>query len=196
MSDFRALIEWTTRQVKAHADGTPVAYLTLCPREGTSYPSRARLEVEGHGAALEARLIESLTDMAESAAAEDRTCNRVKVRLYSVKGLDDLGARTFVVDRDDDTATPAATREGETVLVIRELRQGLASQHDLIRAQTAAAFSIANDSIKQLASLQLEKAELTGALMLAEQSQSSFFQEIRPLLEQALPLLVMKLSAT
>jgi len=169
----------------------------LCPREGSSYPSRGRLDVEGAGAALEARLVELLTDIAESAAAEDRGCSRVKVRLYSQKGLDDLGARTFVVDREEDASavTVANGREGELTLVIREMRLGMASQHDLIRAQTAAAFGMAADSMKQTAALQLEKAELIGALSIAETNQKSAFDKLLPVLEQALPLLVMKLSA-
>jgi len=198
MPDFRALLDWTNRQVKARAaEETPVSYLTLCPREGSSYPSRGRLDVDSAGAALEARLVELLTDIAESAAAEDRGCSRVKVRLYSQKGLDDLGARTFVVDREEDAAanTVANGREGELTLVIREMRLGMASQHDLIRAQTAAAFGMAADSMKQTAALQLEKAELIGALSIAETNQKSAFDKLLPVLEQALPLLVMKLSS-
>jgi hypothetical protein len=75
------------------------------------------------------------------------------------------------------------------------MRLGMASQHDLIRAQTAAAFGMAADSMKQTAALQLEKAELIGALSIAETNQKSAFDKLMPVLEQALPLLVMKLSA-
>lgn len=173
-----------------------MAYLTICPREGSSYPSRGRLDVESAGAAVESRLVELLSDIAESAAAEDRPCSRVKIRLYSAKGLDDLGARTFVVDRDEEPAAggPANGREGELVLVIREMRMGMSSQHDLIRAQTAAAFAMASDSMKQTAALQLEKAELVGALSIAEQNQRSALDKVLPVLENALPLLIMKLS--
>lgn len=195
MPDFRQLIDWTNRQVKARADAdTPVSYLTLCPREGSGYPSRGRLDVDGIGTALESRLTELLTDISESAAAEDRPCSRVKVRLYSAKGLDDLGARTFVIDREDAAdAAPVNTREGELILVVRELRLGMASQHDLIRAQTAAAFTMASDSMKQSAALQLEKAELVGALAIAEQNQRSALDKVMPVLEQAIPVLMMKL---
>jgi len=194
--DFRALLDWTSRQVKARAEtDTPVAYLTLCPREGSAYPSRGRLDVDAAASGLDGRLLELLTDIAESAAAEDRPCSRVKVRLYSAKGLDDLGARTFVVDREDDSqANPVNTREGELVLVVRELRLGMASQHDLIRAQTAAAFTMAADSMKQSAALQLEKAELVGALAIAEQNQRSALDKVMPVLEQAIPVLMMKLN--
>lgn len=197
MADFRALLDWTNRQVKARAaEDTPVSYLTVCPREGSSYPSRGRLDVEAAGAGLESRLVELLNDVAESAAAEDRPCSRIKIRLYSAKGLDDLGARTFIVDRDEEPAGsgPVNGREGELVLVIREMRLGMASQHDLIRAQTAAAFAMAADSMKQTAALQLEKAELVGALSIAEQNQRSALDKVLPVLENALPLLIMKLS--
>jgi len=175
----------------------PVAYVTLCPREGNAYPQRARIDVDGC-ADLSAVLREETSDLVRSSEADDRPVSRVKVRVYGPKGAQELASSTFRVSHAaDDDAAPVSTREGELIAVVREQRLMLQTSYDTIQRQTAGAFAFGMETLKSQQELQRQIGELTGALMIAEQGRSTAMDQLRPLLEAAapaLPLLLAKLG--
>lgn len=196
--DFSALVEWSLRQVRDRAASPmPVAYLTLCPREGSAYPQRARIDVDGC-ADLSAALREECADLVRSSEADDRPVSRVKVRVYGPKGAQELASSTFRVSHAaDDDAPVSSTREGELIAVVREQRLMLQSSYDTIQRQTAGAFAFGMETLKGQQELQRQIGELTGALVIAEQGRSTVMDQLKPLLEAAapaLPLLLAKMT--
>jgi hypothetical protein len=145
--------------------------------------------------ALESKLAETLTDIAESSEAEDRPCSRLRVRLYGPKGLEERATRTFLVDREaESSASAPGGREGETVALMREVRLALGDSYQTIRAQTAAAFSLADTAMKAHGELLNERADLRGALIVSEQTHTTFLDKCLPLIEQVTPLILAKLA--
>lgn len=175
----------------------PVAYVTLCPREGSAYPQRARIDVDGCGD-LAAALREECADLVRSSEADDRPVSRVKARVYGPKGAQELASSTFRVSHAaDDEPQTTGGREGELVAVVREQRLMLQQSYDTIQRQTAGAFAFGMETLKGQQELQRQIGELTGALVIAEQGRATALDQFKPLLEAAapaLPLLIAKLT--
>lgn len=190
--DVSALTDWTVRQVNGFVGReTPAAYVSLCPKEGSAYPARARIDIEGEGdlaGAIRTRCLE----LGASAEAEDRQVTRIKVRVMAVKGSTELACLTFRVSQgaDDEPAT-GGTVGGEAAACIRELRQLAVAQGETIKQQGAGAFAFGMEALKQNADLLKGNAELTGALIIAENQNKSGFDSFKELLAPIMPQLPM-----
>lgn len=196
--DLTPLVEWVLRQVRERASSPmPVSYVTLCPREGSAYPQRGRVDVEGC-ADLGATLREEVADILRSGEADDRAVSRVKVRIYGVKGSTELASSTFRVGTgNDDEPSHATGREGELVAVVREQRLMMASQHELIKGMTGGVFSLGLEALKGQGEMQKQIGELTGALVIAEQGKQTVFDQLKPMMDMvapAVPILLAKLT--
>lgn len=193
--DLSAPVAWAVRQATERA-GTamPVVYVSICPREAAAYPQRGRLECEGQ-ADLSAALTSALQDVVSSAEAEDRSVSRLRLRLYGAKGTE-LVTQTFRVSAGNEDEPATGGREGELVAVIRDMRLANRDLLEANRAMAAGAFSLGMEALKANAGLVEAKAELTGALIIAENAHKTGWDDLKEMAAPLLPLIMQRLAAS
>lgn len=196
MQGLGPMQEWLRRKLTPMEDGTPPAYVSICPQEGRrSYPQRARVNVNDKPAS---QVVEDVTaaiaDLAESRRAEENPLVRVRLSVYGPKGLDSFGEMVFVVGAElaaGERADGDGTREGETVAVLREMRILMTEAVQSLGRASSSGYTLALEAMRENARLAHELAEHKAALMLAETSQQSSGLEAAA--QQLLPVVAAKL---
>ncbi len=196
MQGLGPMQEWLRRKLTPMEDGTPPAYVSICPQEGRrSYPQRARVNV---GDKAPPQVVEdvcaAIADLAESRRAEENPLVRVRLSVYGPKGLDSFGDMVFVVGAElsaGERADGDGTREGETVAVLREMRILMTEAVQSLGRASSSGYTLALEAMRENARLAHELAEHKAALMLAEtQQQGGGLEEAA---KQLLPVVAAKL---